>query len=81
VSNARFKVLLISTGEGVLGLDMQGIITFANPRACDLLAVSYTDPVNSNIQRFILPSFRSLSATASKAQKIVQQLHIKALSV
>lgn len=81
VSNARFKVLLTSTGEGVLGLDMQGIITFANPRACDLLAVSYTGLVNSNIQRFMLPSSRSRSATVIKAQKVLQLLNIKALSV
>ena len=31
-SNARFTVLLQSTGEGVLGLDTDGMITFANPK-------------------------------------------------
>lgn len=81
VSNARFKVLLSSTGEGVLGLDMEGIVTFANPRACELLAIGYTDLVNSNIQQFMLPSTKSGSAAAIKVPKVLQLLGIEALSV
>ena len=81
VSDARFKVLLTSTGEGVLGLDMDGVVTFANPRACDLLAVSYEDLISSNIQRFMLLSSQATTDAAIKAQKILQLLDVKALSV
>jgi diguanylate cyclase (GGDEF)-like protein len=81
VSDARFKVLLTSTGEGVLGLDMDGVVTFANPRACDLLAISYEDLMSSNIQRFMLPSSQATTDAAIKAQRILQLLDIKALSV
>lgn len=55
VSNARFTVLLKSTGEGVLGLDVKGTITFANPRACSLLDVAYEDLIDSDVQRFMIP--------------------------
>jgi len=65
----------------VLGLDMDGVVTFANPRACDLLAVSYEDLISSNIQRFMLLSSQATTDAAIKAQKILQLLDVKALSV
>lgn len=36
-SNALFEVLLNSAGQGVLGLDLTGRITFANPKAAEIL--------------------------------------------
>lgn len=56
VSNARFSVLLTSTAEGVVGLDMKGKVTFANPRACQLLDIQYEDLINTDIQRFMIPT-------------------------
>lgn len=38
-SNARFELLLNSAGEAVLGLDLDGEITFANPKAHSLLEI------------------------------------------
>lgn len=52
----RFNVLLISTSEGVLGLNRTGNIIFANPRACELLAAKQADLINQSVQEFMLKS-------------------------
>ena len=74
IANARFSVLLTSTGEGVLGLDMTGTITFANPRACELLDIHYDDLINSDVQRFMVAEQEESEA---RPQKILQLLNIK----
>ena len=76
ISNARFTVLLTSTGEGVLGLDTLGKITFANPKACELLNIDYEDLIDSDVQRFMVPLDQ---ASEIKPQKILTLLNIKAL--
>jgi diguanylate cyclase (GGDEF)-like protein/PAS domain S-box-containing protein len=50
----RFNVLLISTSEGVLGLNSLGEIIFANPRACELLSIQHADLINRDIEDFLL---------------------------
>jgi diguanylate cyclase (GGDEF)-like protein/PAS domain S-box-containing protein len=75
IANARFSVLLTSTGEGVLGLDTSGIITFANPRACQLLDVDYEQLIDSDVQRFMVPQ----EIAAERHQKILKLLNIKPL--
>lgn len=50
----RFNVLLISTSEGVLGLNSLGVIIFANPRACELLSIQHAELLNRNIEDFLL---------------------------
>jgi len=54
ISNSRFTVLLSSTDEGVIGLDMQGEVTFANPSSCQILDIDYGDLIGSSIQRFMI---------------------------
>tara|TARA_R110002073_G_scaffold103246_3_gene233771 strand:+ start:3165 stop:5600 length:2436 start_codon:yes stop_codon:yes gene_type:complete len=76
ISNERFSVLLTSTGEGVLGLDVQGKITFANPRACGLLDVDYLDLIDSDVQRFMIPEEHDGEV---RQQKILELLNIAAL--
>ena len=75
VANARFSVLLTSTGEGVLGLDTDGTITFANPRACQLLDIDYDELIDSDVQRFMIPQ----DELAERPQKILALLSIKPL--
>ncbi len=75
VANARFSVLLTSTGEGVLGLDTSGTITFANPRACQLLAIDYDDLIDSDVQRFMIPQ----DEEPDRRQKILTLLNIPPL--
>ncbi|MDA1301436.1 MAG: EAL domain-containing protein [Proteobacteria bacterium] len=76
ISNARFQVLLESTGEGVLGLDMEGIITFANPRACQLLEIDYQELIGSDVQRFMVPA-----DAASESDKVVSIREQKVLTL
>ncbi len=52
----RFNVLLISTSEGVLGLDLSGNIIFANPRASELLAARQENLTDRNITDFMVSS-------------------------
>ncbi len=54
ISNSRFTVLLSLTDEGVIGLDMQGEVTFANPSSCQILDISSGDLVGNSIQRFMI---------------------------
>ncbi len=50
----RFNVLLISTNEGVLGVDTIGTIIFANPRAGELLDIGHNSLINRDIQDFMV---------------------------
>jgi diguanylate cyclase (GGDEF)-like protein/PAS domain S-box-containing protein len=76
ISNSRFTVLLTSTGEGVIGLDTSGKISFANPRACDLLKIDYEELIDSDVQRFMIP--KDFSAD-DRPQKILTLLNINPL--
>lgn len=53
-TTAKFDILLASTGEGVLGLNVEGSITFANPMACQLLELSYEELMQRDIRSFML---------------------------
>ena len=78
ISNARFTVLLSSTGEGVLGIDLDGTISFANPRACQLLDVEYNDLIGSDIQRFMIAEQHAQddNVVSLRPQKILELLGI-----
>jgi diguanylate cyclase (GGDEF)-like protein len=79
ISNSRFTVLLTSTGEGVLGLDMKGTVTFANPRACHLLDIEYEDLISSDIQRFMIVQGEAddEKIVSFRQQKILELLSIE----
>ena len=86
-SNARFTVLLQSTGEGVIGLDTAGHITFANPSAYHLLETE-TELIDSNVQRFMVPADSSTNTDAEgnvvsivPPQKILELLNIPGKSI
>jgi len=53
-ANSRLQVLLNSAGEGVLGIDLEGKITFANPKSCELLDIDYKALISSNLQDFFV---------------------------
>lgn len=81
-SNARFTVLLQSTGEGVLGLDTSGLITFANPSAYQFLEAE-EEFIDSDVQRFMVPVETSTDIDAEgkvvsivPPQKILELLNI-----
>jgi diguanylate cyclase (GGDEF)-like protein len=59
----------------VLGLDMDGTVTFANPRACLLLDIDYEDLIACDIQRFMIADSGSKS---TRPQKILELLGIEA---
>ena len=86
-SNARFTVLLQSTGEGVIGLDTAGHITFANPSAYHLLETE-TELIDSDVQRFMVPAETSTNTEAEgnvasivPPQKILELLNIPGKSI
>ncbi len=83
LSDSRFSVLLTSTAEGVLGLDIEGIVTFANPRACQLLDIEYDDLIDSDIQRFMTreADSRDDKVISFKPEKILALLGIDAKHV
>ncbi len=52
-SRARLEVLLEAAGEGIIGIDLKGIITFVNPKACELLRLHKCALLDASIFRFI----------------------------
>lgn len=78
-SNARFEVLLNSAGEGVLGLSLDGEITFANPKACSLLAITRKQLTGSNISEFAdLEPAPSDAVTEFQNYNLLHELQTKA---
>jgi diguanylate cyclase (GGDEF)-like protein/PAS domain S-box-containing protein len=53
-TNSRFKVLLQSAGEGVLGLELDGSLTFANPKACQLLDTAQDELLRRSIFDYLV---------------------------
>lgn len=51
-ANARLQVLLNSAGEGIVGTDLVGCISFANPKACELLQTGLDKIIGKNIADF-----------------------------
>jgi len=52
-STTRLNILLNSVSEGILGIDLDGRITFANPKALELLAID-TDNISGKLQDFLV---------------------------
>ncbi len=51
-STARLNILLNSVSEGILGIDLDGNITFANPKALELLGID-TEKFSNKLQDFL----------------------------
>ncbi|MEE8059490.1 MAG: EAL domain-containing protein [Pseudomonadales bacterium] len=49
----RMQALLNSAGEGILGIDLTGKISFANPKACDILHIDHQPLLCSHLQDFL----------------------------
>ncbi len=58
-TNNRMQALLQSAGDGVLGLESDGVISFANRRAGMLLDTDHQLLKGRNIQEFFLPAERN----------------------
>jgi diguanylate cyclase (GGDEF)-like protein len=50
---SKMQTLLNSAGEGILGIDMTGKISFANPKACELLHIDHGPLLDSQLQDFL----------------------------
>ncbi|NQZ23039.1 MAG: EAL domain-containing protein [Colwellia sp.] len=53
-SKSRLQALLNSAGEGVIGMDIVGNISFANPKACKILDIENKDLITRNLQEFLV---------------------------
>ena len=56
------KLLLDCAGEGIVGIDIEGKITFINPMACTLLGSNETTILNKNISEFMFNSTEDASS-------------------
>jgi len=50
--STRMQALLNSAGEGILGVDQGGNISFANPKACELLQIDHAELLRKSLQDF-----------------------------
>lgn len=53
-TNSRLQALLHSAGEGILGVDMVGKITFANPKAAAILTIEQPALLQLHVEDFLL---------------------------
>ena len=53
-SKSRLQALLNSAGGAVIGIDLLGVITFANPKACEILEAEHDNLMQSNLQDYFL---------------------------
>ncbi|MCJ8339119.1 MAG: EAL domain-containing protein [Pseudomonadales bacterium] len=53
-SKSRLQALLNSAGGAVIGIDLLGVITFANPKACEILEAEHDHLMQSNLQDYFL---------------------------
>ncbi len=49
----QIQDLLHSAGEGIVCIDLLGKITFANPKACSILEIEYTELLQRRMQDFL----------------------------
>lgn len=64
-STAKLNILLDTVSEGILGVDLEGVITFANPKAMELLSLDEKD-FPYKLQNFIILPEEKNSITADK---------------
>ncbi len=53
-TSARLEALLNSAGEGILGIDLVGAITFANPKAAEILKINQAFLMCQHIEDFLI---------------------------
>jgi len=53
-SKSRLQSLLNSAGGAVIGIDLFGVITFANPKACQILEAEHNQLMRSNLQDYFV---------------------------
>ncbi|MDB3856005.1 diguanylate cyclase [Halieaceae bacterium] len=80
-SNERFKVLLQSAGEGLLGVEFDGTISFANRRAGLLLECNANALVGRNISGYLLELDQSELDTSELTQSPPVQKLLKAITL
>ncbi|MBR9971959.1 PAS domain S-box protein [Magnetospirillum sulfuroxidans] len=60
----RYQLILDAAGDGIIGLDAQGLISFANRAACDLLGIGDETIVGHNYHTLIDPESANDSGNA-----------------
>lgn len=80
-SNARLEVLLHSAGDGILGLDMDGAITFANPKAAELLRSPAETLVGENIDKFAFRDETTDNGTRFHGYSLLHRLDQRSHSI
>jgi len=78
---SRFQNLLNSTGEGVLGIDLQGVITFANPKACEILDTEHDQLMQNNLQDFFASELEDEGSQTKKLSLSADLNKSKLLSI
>lgn len=72
-SETRFRLLLESTGEGIIGLDAEGISTFINQSALAMLGYAKDEVLGQDIQT-MLGRMSALEPTQSKEESWLENL-------
>ena len=57
-ANKRLSKILSTAAEGIYGIDGQGVVTFINPRACDMLGYEEHELIGRNMHAVVHHSRR-----------------------
>lgn len=66
------ELILESVGEGIIGVDLDGKITFANRKARDLLAYTIEEMFSYNASDFLIRKQGEISAKKNNANRILE---------
>ena len=69
--NREKALILNSAGEGIYGLDQEGRITFANPKACELIGCTLAEVIGRPQHAFFCQD-RSAGSSCSKTRDPIQ---------
>ncbi len=77
-SAQHIQALLNSAGEGVLGIDLSGGITFANPKASHILKLTQDELLQKNLQSFLHSEHQHPSQSESPEKSQFEASHGRA---
>jgi diguanylate cyclase (GGDEF)-like protein len=75
LAKQQMEVLLNSAGDGIIGINLIGMINFANPKACELLSMSLENIQANNIYNFItsISSKNQVPTLTAKPENVKKQ--------
>ena len=73
-AQADNRLILESVGEGIIGVDTEGKVTFVNGKACELLGYTREELAGSNLAKVTLDNKNRLDFNKNNIQQIIDDI-------